>query len=143
MKVLVADPIAQSGIDIIKKTAEVDVKTKLSEEQLVNIIGDYDALVVRSQTQVTANVINAGHKLTIIGRAGVGVDNIDVSAATERGIIVANAPTGNTVSAAEHAIALMLAWPVISHRLIILLNPGSGNGQILWERKSREKYLAL
>jgi len=109
MKVLVADPIAQSGIDIIKKTAEVDVKTKLSEEQLVNIIGDYDALVVRSQTQVTANVINAGHKLAIIGRAGVGVDNIDVSAATERGIIVANAPTGNTVSAAEHAIALMLA----------------------------------
>ncbi|MDD2471925.1 MAG: phosphoglycerate dehydrogenase [Dehalococcoidales bacterium] len=109
MKVLVADPIAQDGIDIMSRIAEVDVKTKLGEDQLVEIIGDYDAMVVRSQTQVTANIINAGKKLVIIGRAGVGVDNIDVNAATECGIIVANAPTGNTVSAAEHAIALMLS----------------------------------
>jgi len=109
MKVLVADPIAQEGLDILGKIAEVDVKTKLTEDQLVEIIGEYNALVVRSQTQVTAKVIEAGKRLTIIGRAGVGVDNIDVNAATERGIIVANAPTGNTISAAEHAIALMLA----------------------------------
>ncbi|MFA7178712.1 MAG: phosphoglycerate dehydrogenase [Dehalococcoidales bacterium] len=109
MKVLVADPIAQDGVDIINQVAEVDVKTKLCEDELVGIIGDYDALVVRSQTQVTARVIAAGKKLVIIGRAGVGVDNIDVNAATERGIIVANAPTGNTVSAAEHTIALMLS----------------------------------
>jgi len=109
MKVLVADPIAQDGIEIIEKVAEVQVKTKLSEDELVSIIGDYEGLVVRSQTQVTARIIAAARKLTVIGRAGVGVDNIDVDAATERGIIVVNAPTGNTVSAAEHTVALMLS----------------------------------
>jgi len=109
MKVLVADPIAQDGIEIIETVASVQVKTKLSEDELVSIIGDYEGLVVRSQTQVTARIIAAAKKLTVIGRAGVGVDNIDVDAATERGIIVVNAPTGNTVSAAEHTIALMLS----------------------------------
>ena len=87
----------------------MDVKTGLKPEEIVPIIGDYDAMVVRSQTQVTAQIIEAGKKLVIIGRAGVGVDNIDIEAATRRGIIVVNAPTGNTISAAEHTIALMLA----------------------------------
>jgi D-3-phosphoglycerate dehydrogenase len=109
MKVLVADPIAQEGIDIISQIAGVDVKTKLGEQELVSIISEYDGLVVRSQTQVTRAIINAGCKLCVIGRAGVGVDNIDVETATEKGIIVVNAPTGNTVSAAEHTIALMLS----------------------------------
>jgi D-3-phosphoglycerate dehydrogenase len=109
MKVLVADPIAQEGIDLLSKYAQVDVKTKQKPEEIAAIIGDYDALIVRSQTQVTADIIDAGKKLQIIGRAGVGVDNIDTNAASQHGIIVVNAPTGNTVSAAEHTMALMLA----------------------------------
>lgn len=109
MKVLIADPVSEEGIDILHKYAEVDIKTGLKPEELVSIIGDYEALIVRSQTQVTAEVIAAGKKLQVIGRAGVGVDNIDIEEATRRGIVVVNAPTGNTISAAEHTIALLLA----------------------------------
>ena len=109
MKVLIADPIAEEGIEILRTVAEVDIKTGLKPEELVAIIGDYEGLLVRSQTQVTAEVIAAGTKLQVIGRAGVGIDNIDVDEATRRGIVVVNAPTGNTVSAAEHTLALMLA----------------------------------
>lgn len=109
MKVLVADPLSEEGIEVMRTCAEVDVKTGLPAEELVAIIGDYEGLVVRSQTQVTGEVIQAGKKLQIIGRAGVGIDNIDVSAATRCGVIVVNAPTGNTISAAEHSIALMMA----------------------------------
>ncbi len=109
MKVLVADSIGEEGVAILRNCAEVDIKTGLKTEELLSIIGNYDALVVRSQTQVTAKVIEAGKALQIIGRAGVGVDNIDVAAATQRGIVVVNAPTGNTTSATEHTIALMLA----------------------------------
>jgi len=109
MKVLIADPIADEGIEILRPVAEVDVRTGLKTEELVAIIGDYEGLLVRSQTQVTAEVIAAGTKLQVIGRAGVGIDNIDVDEATRRGIVVVNAPTGNTVSAAEHTLALMLA----------------------------------
>ncbi|UCG10023.1 MAG: phosphoglycerate dehydrogenase [Dehalococcoidia bacterium] len=109
MKVLVSDPLSEEAVKRLREHAEVDVKTGLKPEELIPIIGDYDALAVRSQTQVTAEVIKAGQKLQIIGRAGVGIDNIDVEAATQQGIIVVNAPTGNTVSAAEHAIALMFA----------------------------------
>ena len=109
MNVLVADSLAQEGIDILKRYANVDVKTKLKPEEIKAIIGGYEALIVRSQTRVTADIIEAGTKLIVIGRAGVGVDNIDTAAATRRGIIVVNAPTGNTISAAEHAVALMLA----------------------------------
>ncbi|GAI91399.1 unnamed protein product, partial [marine sediment metagenome] len=81
----------------------------LKSEEIISTIGDYEALVVRSQTQVSARVIEAGGKLQVIARAGVGVDNIDVEEATRRGIVVVNAPTGNTISAAEHTIALMLS----------------------------------
>ncbi|MCL1885540.1 MAG: phosphoglycerate dehydrogenase [Dehalococcoidia bacterium] len=109
MNVLVADPLAQEGVDALKQYANVDVKTKLAPEELKAIIGNYEALVVRSQTRVTADIIEAGTKLIVIGRAGVGVDNIDTAAATRHGIIVVNAPTGNTISAAEHAVALMMA----------------------------------
>lgn len=109
MNVLVADPLAQEGVDILKQYANVDVKTKLKPEELKAIIGGYEALVVRSQTRVTADIIEAGVKLIVIGRAGVGVDNIDTQAATRHGIIVVNAPTGNTISAAEHAVALMMS----------------------------------
>ena len=108
-RVLVADPIDQEGIDLLRTATEVDVRTGLSNAELTESIPEYDALVVRSETKVTAQVIEAGKRLQVIGRAGVGVDNIDLEAATQRGISVVNAPTGNTVAAAEHAIALMLA----------------------------------
>ncbi len=91
-RVLVSDPLAEEGIDILKEFCDVDVNTGLTEDQLIAVIGDYDALLVRSGTEVTAQVIDAGEKLKFIGRAGAGVDNIDTEAATRRGIIVANAP---------------------------------------------------
>lgn len=110
MKVLIADKAAQEGIEALKKANfEVDVKIGLSEEELVKIVGDYDAMMVRSETKVTAKVIAAMKKMKIIGRAGVGVDNIDVDAATKKGIIVVNSPEGNTVAAAEHTFAMLLS----------------------------------
>ena len=108
-KVLVSDPIDQAGIDIISQVATVDVKTNLKPEELVQIIGDYDALMIRSGTRVTKEIIEAGTNLKIIGRAGVGVDNVDVPAATRQGIVVVNSPEGNTIAAAEHALAMMLS----------------------------------
>ncbi len=108
-RVLVSDPIAPEGIEILKRVADVDVKTGLSKEELVAIIGDYDALAVRSETKVTAEVLAQAKNLKIIGRAGVGVDNIDVPVATERGILVVNSPEGNTVAAAELTVAMLLA----------------------------------
>lgn len=109
MKVLVAESIAATGIAQLKESFEVDVKTDLTPEQLVAEIPAYDALIVRSATQASRAVIEAGVNLKIIGRAGVGVDNVDVDAATERGVIVCNAPTSNIVSAAEHTMALLLS----------------------------------
>ncbi|WP_292386581.1 phosphoglycerate dehydrogenase [Methanoculleus sp. UBA430] len=108
-RVLVSDPLAEEGIDILKEFGDVDVNTGLTEDQLVAVIGDYDALLVRSGTEVTARVIDAGAKLKFIGRAGAGVDNIDTEAATRRGIVVANAPEGNTLAATEHTMAMMLS----------------------------------
>ena len=109
MRVLIADPISKSGIETLSKHCEVDVKTGLGKEDLLRIIPHYDALVVRSETKVDRDIISAGKNLKIIGRAGVGVDNIDVDSATERGVIVVNAPEGNTISACEHTFALMLS----------------------------------
>jgi len=108
-KILVADPLAEDGLERLRRAGEVTVVSKLDESELVRRIADFDALVVRSETRVTAPVIDAGRKLRVVGRAGVGVDNIDVSAATRRGIVVVNAPRGNIVAAAEHTIALLFA----------------------------------
>ena len=108
-KVLVSDPVSEEGVRLIEDVAQVDIRTDLSPQELIDIIGEYDALLVRSSTKVTAEVITAGKKLKVIGRAGVGVDNIDVEKATEMGVLVVNAPEGNTISAAEHTMALMLA----------------------------------
>src|SRR5256885_12047742 len=108
-KILVADPLAEDGLERLRKAGEVTVVSKLAEDELVRRIPDFDALVVRSETRVTAAVIEAGRKLRVVGRAGVGVDNIDVSAATRRGILVVNAPRGNIVAAAEHTVALLFA----------------------------------
>jgi len=107
--VLVADPIANEGIELLKNSVNVEVRTKLTTEELVSIISKYHGLVVRSETKVTPEVITAGVKLQVIGRAGVGVDNIDLDAATLHGTAVVNAPTGNTIAATEHAIAMLLS----------------------------------
>ena len=108
-KVLVSDTIDQAGIDILSQVATVDIKTGLKPAELIEIIGEYDALMIRSGTRVTQEIIEAGTQLKIIGRAGVGVDNVDVPAATRKGIVVVNSPEGNTIAAAEHALAMMLA----------------------------------
>jgi D-3-phosphoglycerate dehydrogenase len=108
-KILVADPLAEDGLERLRRAGEVTVVSKLDESELVRRIPEFDALVVRSETRVTAPVIEAGRKLRVVGRAGVGVDNIDVSAATSKGIVVVNAPRGNIVAAAEHTMALLFA----------------------------------
>jgi len=110
-RVLVSDPISEIGVAALNAHPDItaDFKTGLPPEELISIIGDYDALVVRSQTKVTAEVFAAAKKLRAVGRAGVGVDNIDRAAATDHGVIVMNTPTGNTISTAEHAFTLMLS----------------------------------
>ena len=108
-KILVSDSLAEEGLELLRREAEVEVKTDLPPPRLVETIGQYDAIVVRSGTKVTAAVIEAGQRLRVIGRAGVGVDNIDVEKATEKGIIVVNAPTPTVVAVAEHTMALLLA----------------------------------
>src|SRR5437762_11906714 len=108
-KILVADPLAEDGLERLRQAGEVTVVSKLAEAELVRRIPEFDALVVRSETRVTAPVIEAGRRLRVVGRAGVGVDNIDVSAATRKGIVVVIAPRGNIVAAAEHTIAIVFA----------------------------------
>ncbi len=132
MKVLVADPISEKGVEVLRARFQTDVRTGLKEDALLKIIGDYDALVVRSQTKVTAKLIEAGKKLRVIGRAGVGVDNVDVDAATRRGIIVMNTPGGNTISTAEHTFSMMMALA----RKIPQAHASVKAGQ--WDRKSFE-----
>src|SRR5881392_341883 len=109
-KVLVADAISQRGVDELARDGGLDVlvQTKLSPAKLIEIIPDFAALIVRSETRVTAEVLNAATKMRVVGRAGVGVDNVDVETATRRGVLVLNAPGGNTVSTAEHAFSLLL-----------------------------------
>jgi D-3-phosphoglycerate dehydrogenase / 2-oxoglutarate reductase len=110
MKVLASDKLAESGLKKLRDAGfDVDMKTGLSEDELVKIIPEYDALVVRSETKVTPKIIEAGKKLKIIARAGVGVDNVDLPSATKKGIIVVNSPEGNTIAAAEHTWAMLLA----------------------------------
>jgi D-3-phosphoglycerate dehydrogenase len=106
VKVLVREPIADAGLELLRERFEVDVD---SESDLVERIGDYDAIIVRSATRLTADLLERADRLKVIGRAGVGVDNVDLDAATKRGIVVANAPESTVVSASEHAVGLMLA----------------------------------
>ncbi|MGL4618593.1 phosphoglycerate dehydrogenase [Chroococcidiopsis sp.] len=129
-KVLVSDPIDQAGIDILSQVATVDVKIGLTPEQFVQAIPEYDALMIRSGSRITKEIIEAGHQLKIIGRAGVGVDNVDVPAATRQGIVVVNSPEGNTIAAAEHAIAMILALS----RYIPDANASVKRGE--WDRKT-------
>ena len=111
MKILVSDKLAQEGLDILQANKEfkVDCKYDMTPDQLKKVIKDYDALIVRSGTQVTADIIEASDKLRVIGRAGVGMDNVDLKAATKKGIVAMNTPAGNTTSTAEHTFSMILA----------------------------------
>ena len=108
-RILVADTIAEDGLERLRRAGDVTVVSKLEEAELIKRIPDFDALVVRSETKVTESILEAGRRLRVVGRAGVGVDNIDVLAATRKGILVVNAPRGNIIAAAEHTIALLFA----------------------------------
>jgi D-3-phosphoglycerate dehydrogenase len=105
-RVLIAEPIAGAGVELLREHYEVDVGLN---GDLADQIGAYDAIVIRSATKLTAEVLERADRLKVIGRAGVGVDNVDVETATRRGIVVANAPESTVVSAAEHTIGLLLA----------------------------------
>src|SRR5579883_547022 len=109
-KVLISDELSPRAVAVFKERGiETVVNTKLTSDELRQVIGEFDGLAVRSATKVTKPVIDAARKLKVIGRAGIGVDNIDVPAATQRGIVVMNTPHGNAITTAEHAIALMFA----------------------------------
>jgi len=110
-KVLVCDPISDLGVNIIKQETglEVDVKLKLTEDEISAIVAEYHAIVVRSETKITKKILENAQELQVVGRAGVGIDNIDVEAATMKGVVVVNTPDGNTISAAEHTVGMMLA----------------------------------
>ncbi len=130
-RILVSDPITPAGIDLFKQAGfEVEVKTDHTKEELLAKIKDYDALIVRSQTKVTADIIEAASNLKVIGRAGVGVDNVDTEAATKKGIIVMNAPDGNTISTAELSVAMLLALARNIPQAHASLKGGA------WDRKS-------
>ena len=134
MKVLAADGISPKGIELLQQDFDVVVKDKLPAEELLEIIPEFDALLVRSASKVTAEVIEKAAKLKIIGRAGVGVDNIDIPAATAKGIIVINSPGGNTIAATEHTMAMMLSMA----RNIPVANETTQKGE--WNRK---KYVGV
>lgn len=135
MNVLAADGVSPRGIEILREAGfTVDVKDKLTAEELLATISGYDALIVRSASKVTKEVLDAGKKLKIIGRAGVGVDNIDIDAATACGVIVINSPGGNTIAATEHTMGMMLAMA----RHIPIANETTQKGE--WNRK---KYVGV
>src|SRR5690625_3959190 len=131
-KVLVADPLSEDGLTPLYEAdgIEVVIDTDLTKEMLLDKIKEYDALLVRSQTQVTEDVISKGERLKVIGRAGVGVDNIDLKAATENGVIVVNAPNGNINSAAEHTVAMLMSLARKIPQAYHSLKDGK------WDRKS-------
>lgn len=133
-KVLVSDSLSAEGIEILKreKDLEIDVKTGLKPDELKAIIGQYHGLVIRSATKVTADLLAAADNLEVIGRAGIGVDNVDVPAATKKGVVVMNTPGGNTTTTAEHAIALMMSLA----RFIPQATASMKRGE--WEKKKFE-----
>src|SRR3989339_1960821 len=135
-KILVADPIADEGIELLKKQkdTEVDVKLKLKPEEITAIIGEYDALVVRSETKATAPILEAAKKLKVIGRAGVGVDNVDVPFASKKGIVVMNTPDGNTMSTAEHTFSMIMA---------LSRNIPQADASMRAKRWDRKKYMGV
>ncbi len=144
MKVLIAEKLAAGGISLLEEAGlTVDVKLGLTPEELVEVIPEYEALIVRSATKATREIIEAGKNLKIIGRAGVGVDNVDVEAATERGIIVCNAPTSNVVSAAEQTMTLLLASARKTPQANASMQRGEWNRNAFTGRELYQKTLAI
>jgi D-3-phosphoglycerate dehydrogenase len=143
MKILVTETISQVGLERLRRYADVDVNKGLSHDELRDIIGMYDALIVRSGTKVTPDILSAGERLRVIGRAGTGVDNIDVDAATKEGVAVVNAPTGNSNAVAEQTIALMLALARRLYPAISSLKAGRWEKSSLQGIEVRGKTLGL
>jgi D-3-phosphoglycerate dehydrogenase / 2-oxoglutarate reductase len=131
VRVLVKEKIADSGVDLLRDNFDVDLGLEMSDEELGEKIGDYDAILIRSATKLTPELIERAENLKVIGRAGTGVDNVDIPAATRRGIIVANAPESNSVAAAEHTIALALA---------LFRNVPQAHGSLVEGRWDRSKF---
>jgi D-3-phosphoglycerate dehydrogenase len=131
MKVLVKEKIAESGVDLLRENFEVDLGLEMSDEELAEAIGAYDAILIRSATKLTPELIERADNLKVIGRAGTGVDNVDIPAATRRGIVVANAPESNSVAAAEHTLALALS---------LFRNVPQAHGALVDGRWDRAKY---
>lgn len=131
MKLLVTDPISDEGLEVLRRDerVQVDIQSDLSHEELVKVIGDYDGMIIRSGTTVTSEIIDAGKNLKVVGRAGVGVDNVDVEYATRKGVLVMNTPAANILSAAEHTMAMMLTLA----RKIVWADNSLKSGK--WERK--------
>jgi len=131
VRVLVKEKIADSGVELLRESFEVDLGLEMSDAELTEAIGDYDAILIRSATQLTAELIERAGRLKAIGRAGTGVDNVDIAAATRRGIVVANAPESNSVAAAEHTLALAMA---------LFRNVPQAHGALVEGRWDRARY---
>ena len=142
MKVLISDKLSQEGIDVLNNVDGIQMiyKTNLEPEDLKNEIRDVEALIVRSSTQVTREVLSEANNLKIIGRAGIGIDNIDCSAATERGVIVINTPSGNATTTAEHTIAMLMSLSRHIPQADKSMIREPGKNQNLPVRRLREKY---
>jgi len=131
MKVLISDNLAPAGAKILEDAGlEVDINTGLAPEELKKIIGDYDGLVIRSSTKVTADLLEAADNLKVVGRAGIGLDNVDIAASSQRGVVVMNAPDGNATTAAEHAIGMMMSLSRNIPQATASMKEGK------WEKKS-------
>lgn len=133
MKVLISDNLSPTGVEILRKAGlEVDARSKTSPEEIEKIIGDYDALIIRSATKVTAALLEKAAKLKVVGRAGSGLDNVDIAAATKKGVVVMNTPGGNTVTTAEHTIGMIFASARNIPQAFAALREGK------WEKKKYE-----
>ncbi|MFO7737216.1 MAG: phosphoglycerate dehydrogenase [Desulfatiglandaceae bacterium] len=145
MKVLVSDSLSDVGVDIFKETPgiDVDVNIGLTPEELKGIIGQYDGLAIRSATKVTADILAAADKLKVIGRAGIGLDNVDIPAASQRGIVVMNTPEGNTITTAEHTMAMMMALSRNIPQATASLKAGKWEKKKLQGRELFNKTLGL
>jgi len=133
MKVLISDNLSPHGVEILKKAGlEVDARSKTPPEEIERIIGEYDALIIRSATKVTAALLGKAEKLKVIGRAGSGLDNVDIPAATKKGIVVMNTPGGNTVTTAEHTIGMLFACARMIPQAYASMKAGK------WEKKKFE-----
>jgi len=145
MKVLVSDNLGEAGIEMFRaeEGIEVDVQTGLSPEELKNIIGGYDALVIRSATKVTADLLDSAERLKVVGRAGIGLDNVDIPEATKHGVVIMNTPGGNVITTAEHAIAMMLSLSRNIPRGTSTLKSGRWDKKLLQGREIYNKVLGV